>query len=138
MEHHHVNKENNDKKCDETITEPILIVSHDSTTNLGHLFEDILNWWMVAEVKNLNRNETILLNIDGLRPATIHNGKGRWALIPQSPDSYGPFGKLLSPILFKNAFNLHERGWSQKRICFKEAHFMPFPLKNFVWAKISV
>ena len=128
----------NQEECDEIVTEPTLIVSHDCTFNLGHLFEDILNWWMIAEVKNLNRNKTILLNIDGLRPATIHNGKGRWAIIPQTPDAYGPFSKLLSPILFKNAIDLHKRGWSQKRICFKEAHFFPFPLKAFVWQKISV
>ncbi len=125
-------------KCEINVAEPVLVVSHDSTTNFGHLVQDMMNWWLAAEVAGLDRNKVAVLSIDGLRPATIHNGRGRILMNVTHPDDLGPFSELIDKVLFKRSINPLDAGWAGKIVCFAEVHFFPFPLKPFLWGKFEV
>ena len=92
-------------RCQLSVVDPVLVVSHDSTTNFGHLVQDLMNWWLAAEVAGVDRSKVKILSIDGLRPATIHNGKGRVLMNVTHPDDLGPFGELIDRVLFKSSIN---------------------------------
>jgi hypothetical protein len=123
--------------CAFTMKDPVLIVSHDSVFNLGHLFEDVLNWWMVAKLNKLETKSLAVLNIDGLRPTTIHMGRGRFFNMP--PDTLGPFADIFK-VLFKEAYSLAGNFTQDKGyICFEQgAYLMPSPVKAFLWEKFEV
>jgi hypothetical protein len=124
--------------CDVEVEGPVLVVSHECTTNIGHLMQDYMNWWLAAEVAGLDRDNITVVNIDGLRPATIHNGVGRLLMNPGYPDDPGPFRAILEKVLFKKVVYPLEEGWERKTVCFKEAHLFPFPLKPFLWGKFEL
>ena len=87
---------------------------------------------------SLDRSKITVLSIDGLRPATIHNGKGRVLMNVTHPDDLGPFGELIDKVLFKKSINPLDAGWASQVVCFAEIHFFPFPLKPFLWGKFEV
>lgn len=55
----------------------IIVLILDSLTNFGHFMgEDVLNVFLVLLLNQLDPRRVVIMNIDGLRPATIHNGQG--------------------------------------------------------------
>lgn len=135
--------------CDVVIDDPVLIVSHDCMTNMGHLMQDILNWWLVAELNHVPTKSLTLINMDGLRPGTILQGPGRHILDAVNRDGYGPFreihevlfGKIISaasewaPVTVENG----SPAIPGKAVCLRNKVFTyPMPLKGFLWDKFEV
>lgn len=121
------------------MTTPVLIVSHDFIFNLGHLMEDLLNWFLVSEVmQNITLKELTIFNIDGLRPGTIHNGNGRFYIDPKQPDTYGRSYSKIFDVLFGRKTNFrmlrNEHVGKLQTILFsKGAYLFASNTHSFLW-----
>lgn len=131
----------NSSHCDVRIRNtPVIIVSHDYVYNLGHFFEDVMNWWLVSELLGVDTKDAILLSVDGLRPGNIIKGAGRWVQNPKMPDDLGPFRMILD-VLFKQSIGLlsHWRNVSHPpKVCIEQAHFYPMQLVGFLWENFEL
>ena len=138
----------NDPTCDIYYNESVVIISHDSILNLGHMFEDILNVFLTLELNNLDSKNINLLNIDGLRPGNILKGSGHHILDTLYQDSFGSFQQIYQT-LFKSIISVSEI-WGKrtlisdetipgKKVCFTNKVYMfPMPLKAFLWDKFEI
>jgi hypothetical protein len=138
-------------RCDVTINDPSVIISHDSVLNLGHMFEDILNVWLTIMLNNDTIASTKFINlisIDGLRPGNILQGAGHHILDTLYIDSLGLFHQIYD-VLFKKVISAaqlwgprkdyRDSNTPGKRVCFtKPVYFYPMPLKAFLWDKFEV
>lgn len=124
--------------CDIQIHEgPVFIVSHDFVHNLGHFFQDVMNWWLMTEILRIRSKDTILLNIDGLRPGNILQGRGRWVQNITSPDDFGPFRVILD-VLFKRTLGILSDFRPHQKVCLQNVHVYPIPLVDFLWEKFHL
>ena len=143
-------KKRDRRNCDVTITMDTLLVNHDSINNLGHFFQDVMNWWLVSQLIDVPPKSLSLLNIDGLRPGNILQGRGRYLRKDGQPDFIGPFSKILN-VLFAgvellseyfpddvSATTNHSSVAKGHVLCFERAHYFPLPLVDFLWGKFEV
>lgn len=122
--------------CDVVINDPVVLISHDSVQNFGHMFEDILNVFLTLEVNSLNSKEVVLLNIDGLRQGNVLLGAGHFILDSKYPDDLmqSPF-RLIYQILFKDII----KPIVNTKFCFNSSiYFFPIPIKAFLWEKFEI
>lgn len=135
------------RTCDTTVISPVLIVSHDSVLNLGHMFEDILNFWTALELAEVDSRSVTLVNIDGLRPGNILKGQGHHILDSLFIDSLGPFrsiydvmfGRVISAADAWGAKILQNQTIAGQRVCFTgQVLLYPMPLKAYLWDKFEV
>lgn len=121
------------------IESPVLLVSHDCVYNLGHLMEDLLNWFLVQEVmQNITLKDLKIMHLEGLRSGTIHQGVGRFIANTKSPDSFGPFHSifevLFGGLISYNHLKYTPSGEQIQHIIFsKGVYVFPSPPKAFLW-----
>jgi len=116
-----------------------------SLISVGHFFEDMMNWWLASKILEIPTKRLVLLNIDGLRPGNIMQGKGRFHTVPL-PDHIGAF-ELFLRVLFDDVISLPSpkyksvvahRGRNVSFKCLRQVHALPFPLIAFLWRKFEI
>lgn len=127
------------EQCSRVISEPVMIVSHDHVYNLGHLFEDVMNWWLAGALSGRPLKTLSVLNIDGLKAGTVMSGRGRYIGNVKSPDGFGPFKEMFD-VLFHQTYSLYSDLTADRpRVCLAGGvFFYPSPIKSFLWEKFEV
>jgi len=107
--------------CDFVIPEPVLVVSHDQSKNLGHTMNDYMNAWAQLWLAGMGSraSHVTLLSLDAVREG--HNYH----------DELFQFGLHYAKSFFK-VVKAPSFGPDAK-VCFKQLIFLPRPFLLFTW-----
>ena len=116
--------------CEEYETRPTFFISHDDIFNLGHHMNDVIMVWAMGILAGHLHNNSLLVNMDGIREGGPAGVGAHRLMVPSDPDALGPFvgyydswfPEIKRSIQYKN-----------KRVCYSNIYFQPFPGVPWFW-----
>eukprot|EP00597_Dinobryon_sp_UTEXLB2267_P004669 CAMPEP_0170068466 /NCGR_PEP_ID=MMETSP0019_2-20121128/7433_1 /TAXON_ID=98059 /ORGANISM="Dinobryon sp., Strain UTEXLB2267" /LENGTH=522 /DNA_ID=CAMNT_0010276123 /DNA_START=338 /DNA_END=1906 /DNA_ORIENTATION=+ len=118
-----------DAQCDIVESRPSFVLSNDDIFNLGHYSNDLMNVWNMLVLANADSTQSLLINIDGYRVGGPAGGPAHRMMVPEQPDSHGPYVGY-----YESWFNEVKKAvdYSGKRVCFTGGLFLP-PDPGVAW-----
>lgn len=117
-------------RCDEYEDRPVFVLSNDDIYNLGHYYNDVMGVWANSVFFGKTTDESILINIDGIRAGGPGGSLSHRIMVRGKPDEFGPYNRL-----YESWFKEVKKGIDYKfnSVCFKELYFMPMPGVAWFW-----
>ena len=114
--------------CDFVFDEPVLVVSHDQSKNLGHTMNDYMNTWAQLWLAGVGASvsQVTLLSLDAVREG--HNYQDE--LFQFGMHYAKSFARVLRASDFLAAM---PGGGEAPKVCFKRLVFLPRPYLLFTW-----
>jgi hypothetical protein len=122
--------------CDEVVTQPTFVVSHDDPYNLAHNMNDVIGLWAATVLAGRATNGSMLVNMDGFRKGGPAGGAPHRIIRPSEPDGLGPFNKGYYHSWFGAVRKAASYG--RQRVCFQELYLPPMPGVPWIWGDWSV
>ena len=113
--------------CDEVETLPTFVLSNDDIYNMGHYFNDVVGMWSMLTLADTDSQQSLLINIDGIRHGGPAGGPPHRLMESNDPDKHGPYAESL-----ESWFEEVRKGvdYKQKKVCFKQIYFPQIPGMN--------
>ena len=126
----HHSRDEDIMKCDAYENRPTFVVSNDDIYNLGHYYNDLMGIWANVVFFGKVTDESLLINIDGIRRGGPGGSLSNRVMVKGRPDEHGPYFAF-----YKSWFNEVKKGIDYKfsSVCFKELYFMPKPGVAWFW-----
>jgi hypothetical protein len=120
-----------DGQCDEMEERPTFLLSNDDIFNLGHYINDVMGIWSMFSMANQRPDQSLMINMDGVRSGGPAGGPAHRLMLTHSPDNHGPY----SEHYYHKWFHEVKKGidYRQKRVCYRSLYFFPLPGIPWFW-----
>jgi hypothetical protein len=119
------------RDCDVVEKRPTFILSNDDIYNLGHYINDVIGIWAMTILSNRSSQDSLMINMDGLRSGGPAGGGSHRLMIPGQPDTHGPYSPSYYHLWFDEVKKAVDYG--QQKVCFEELHIFPLPGVPWFW-----
>lgn len=117
-------------ECDLIEKRPTFVLSNDDIFNLGHYYNDVMGVWGMLVLAGVSSQDSVLLNMDGLRSGGPAGVGSHRIMVPGSPDEHGPYIGY-----FQSWFQEVQKSkdFEHKKVCYKELYLPPMPGVPWFW-----